>query len=206
MPPASSPSPPKPPAGLIVGYGVVPAPLLAALIARGATVRHLTPPAADPEPRYRPSVKLDEWVRARDLTCRFPNCDRPAQFCDFDHTVPWPAGPTHASTAKLLCRKHHELKTFDSGWTDVQHPDGTVVWTTPSGQTYTTKPGAALFFPNVDTTTASIITAPPTPNSPDKKRKKPQRRRSHAKQRAYRITAERALNDAHVAEQQHWPF
>ncbi|MDF2824178.1 MAG: hypothetical protein K0R68_1586, partial [Mycobacterium sp.] len=205
-PSPAAPTPPNPPAGLIVGVGIVPAPLVAALITAGATVRHLRPPGTDPEPRYRPSVTLDEWVRARDLTCRFPHCDRPADYCDFDHTVPWPAGPTHASGGKLLCRLHHELKTFETGWTETQYPDGTIDWHTPSGQTYTTKPGANLYFPHVDTTSAPIDTGTPTPNSPDKKRTKPKRRRSRAKQRAYRITAERALNDAHVAEINNPPF
>jgi hypothetical protein len=40
------------------------------------------------------------------LTCRFPGCDKPAEVCDLDHTVPFPTGPTHASNLKLLCRYH----------------------------------------------------------------------------------------------------
>jgi hypothetical protein len=179
---------------------------VAALITAGATVRHLTPPTVNPEPGYRPSTKLQDWVRARDLTCRFPHCDRPAEYCDFDHTVPWPAGPTHASGAKLLCRTHHLLKTFESGWTDIQHPDGTIDWTAPSGQTFTTKPGSSLYFPSIDTTTALIDTGTAPPNSPDKIRTMPQRKRHRAKERAYRITAERALNNAHVAERNNPPF
>ncbi|WP_197378576.1 HNH endonuclease signature motif containing protein [Mycolicibacterium mengxianglii] len=200
------PAPQQPPAGVILGFGAVPAPLLAALIAAGAKTRHLAPPRTDPEARYRPSIALDEWVRARDLTCRFPHCDRPAEFCDWDHTVPWPAGLTHASGGKLLCRKHHLLKTFHSGWSDVQHPDGTIVWATPTGQTFTTKPGSSLFFPTVNTTSAPIVTGTPAPNSPGKALKMPKRKRSRAKERDYRIKAERALNDAHVAEQDSPPF
>ncbi len=87
-----------------------------------------------PEPRYTPSRDLADFVRCRDLTCRFPGCDKPAQFCDIDHTVPYPVGPTHPSNLKCLCRFHHLLKTFWNGvkgWRDRQLPDGTVVWTSP---------------------------------------------------------------------------
>ncbi|MGB3482113.1 MAG: DUF222 domain-containing protein [Mycobacterium sp.] len=196
----------RPPPGIIPGFGHTPAEEIAAKIAAGAKIRHLTAPGKEPESRYRPKVALDEWVRARDLTCRFPNCDRPAQFCDWDHTVPWPAGPTHASGGKMLCRLHHLGKTFWAGWSDVQHPDGTVVWTTPTGQTYTTKPGSSLFFPSVDTTSATIVTGTPFPNGADKLQKMPQRqKRYRSRERAARIKAERALNDAYVAERNRPP-
>lgn len=98
------------------------------------------------------------------------------------------------------------MKTFRPGWSDVQYPDGTIVWTTPSGRTYTTKPGSRLFFPTVNTTTALIVPGTPVPNSADKLRLMPKRKRSRAKERAYRINADRALNDAHVAENNNPPF
>jgi hypothetical protein len=47
-------------------------------------------------------------------------------------------------------QSHHLLKTFWSGtdgWRDEQFPDGKVVWTSPTGQTYTTWPGSRLLFP-----------------------------------------------------------
>jgi hypothetical protein len=102
-------------------------PLLAELIRSGAKVRHVRKPGGDPEPVHRPSTALDEFVRLRDLTCRFPNCDAPAESCDLDHTRPWPRGPTHPSKLKCLCRKHHLLKAFWTGWSDQQLPDGTTV-------------------------------------------------------------------------------
>jgi hypothetical protein len=46
-------------------------------------------------------------------------------------------------------RCHHLLKTFCTGlggWTDHQLPDGTIVFTAPTGHTYTTEPhGGAMF-------------------------------------------------------------
>ncbi|MCV7399030.1 DUF222 domain-containing protein [Mycobacterium fragae] len=71
---------------LISTGGVVPAPLLAELIRGGATIRPVDHPGAcaPAEPGYRPSAGLERFVRRRDLTCRFPNCDRPAEYCDLD--------------------------------------------------------------------------------------------------------------------------
>lgn len=100
---------------------------------------------------------------------------------------------------------HHLLKTFWSGWSDVQHPDGSIVWTAPSGHTYTTKPGSQLFFPTVNTTSAPVTPGAPDPGGGDKIQKMPKRKRSRAKERAYRLKAERALNDDHVTERNRPP-
>jgi len=94
------------------------------------------------------------------------------------------------------------MKTFD-GWDDVQRPDATVVWTSPSGRTYTTQPGSALFFPTWDTTTADL--PPPTSRPPptaDRALKMPTRRRTRAAEDTARIKAERAQNKAAA----HAPF
>ena len=134
-------------AALLFGGGIVPAPLLAELIARGAKVKLVGSPGEAAEPRYRPSTALDEFVRTRDLTCRAPGCDRTALFADIDHTVPYPGGPTHPGNLKCYCRIHHLIKTFWPGWSDRQLADGTVIVTTPTGHTYTTRPASSLFFP-----------------------------------------------------------
>jgi len=57
----------------------------------------------------QPGVACEELVHCRDLTCRFPGCDAPADVCDVDHTIPYPVGPTQATNLKCLCRKHHLL-------------------------------------------------------------------------------------------------
>jgi hypothetical protein len=68
-------------------------------------------PAPEPEPGYTPSKALADYVRYRDLTCRFPNCDQPALACDVDHTVPHGDDDhTHPSNLKCQCRFHHVLK------------------------------------------------------------------------------------------------
>jgi hypothetical protein len=185
-----------PPAALIVGEGVVPTPLLSQLIRGGAKVRPIVMPSDEPEPHYRPSAELAEFVRTRDLYCRAPGCDVPADRCDLDHTVPYPIGPTHASNIKCLCRTNHLMKTF-GGWHDVQLPDGTVIWTSPSGRKYITNPGSRLFFETWDTTTADL--PPPSivvPNTSDRGLMMPRRRRTRAAEYAAWIKAERARNEA----------
>ncbi|WP_131828009.1 HNH endonuclease signature motif containing protein, partial [Mycolicibacterium fortuitum] len=112
--------------------------------------------ADNAEPGYRPSAALSEFIRWRDLTCRFPGCDAPAERCDIDHTTPWPAGPTHPSNTKLYCRAHHLIKTFCPGWSDRQYPDGTVQVTTPTGHTYTTEPHGGALFDDLATPTGDL--------------------------------------------------
>ncbi len=161
------------------------------------------PKNGPPEPGYRPSTALADFIRCRDLTCRFPGCDQPAEHADIDHTVPWPLGPTHPSNLKLLCRRHHLLKTFycgPSGWRDRQESDGTVVWTSPSGHTYTTKPGGSAFFPQFAVPTAELAlpTCRPTP-SENRGLMMPVRRRTRADDRAARHRYERGINEARIA-------
>jgi hypothetical protein len=152
---------------------------------------------------------LADFVRCRDLTCRFPGCDKPAEVCDLDHTVPFPMGPTHASNLKLLCRYHHLLKTFwggPNGWRDLQHPNGTITWTAPSGHTYTTRPGSRLLLPSLYLPTGQLPTAP-TSELPASQRgiMMPTRCRTREQDRAHRTNAERGLNAAHVAERNQPP-
>lgn len=139
-------------AGYVCGFGVVDAEQVRELAAE-ATTRLVTEPevAAAAALRYQPTVSVQRWVRCRDLTCRFPGCEHPAEDCDIDHTVPFDhhdptrGGLTVPDNLKCLCRFHHRLKTF-GGWSDEQYPDGTVVWTSPSGKTYRTTPGGADLF------------------------------------------------------------
>ncbi|MCB0934004.1 MAG: DUF222 domain-containing protein [Mycobacterium sp.] len=75
--------------GYLPGYGEIPAEMLRQLAAR-ARLKPLTPPGVwRAESGYRPSAALDDFIRCRDVCCRFPGCDKPAEVCDIDHTVPW---------------------------------------------------------------------------------------------------------------------
>jgi hypothetical protein len=188
--------------GYLPGFGPVPSTLLREL-AGAAKIKPLVVPLSGAESGYRPSAALAEFVRLRDLTCRFPGCDHPAEFCDIDHTVPFPLGPTHPSNLKLLCRSHHLLKTFYArvgGWADRQQPDGTVVWTSPTGHRYVTKPGGSLYFPALAAPTGALMVPTGTP-PPDHNRglMMPARRKTRAQDRAARISWERGINEGRIA-------
>jgi hypothetical protein len=192
----------RPAAGVMAGGSIVPAPLLAALIRQGAKVRFVDEPKTEPEPGYRFSTGLAEFVRCRDLTCRFPGCDRPAEFTDIDHTIAWPNGLTHPSNSKCYCRIHHSIKTHwtgAKGWADQQLPDGRVIVVTPAGLSYTTKPASALYFPGWNTTTAPVRSTRVTPVGSEH-HPVPPRKRTRTQDRDHRIRAERALNEALIAE------
>ncbi|TFV57469.1 HNH endonuclease [Mycobacterium sp. PS03-16] len=184
--------------GVLLGADGLLPPEVVADLAAHATIRPVVFPGdAPPEAGYTPSTALAEYVRCRDLTCRFPGCKQPAVSADIDHTIPHAAGgPTQAANLKCLCRAHHLLKTF-GGWTDQQLPDGTVIWTSPAGDTYLTTPGSALIFPTLCAPTAPATRrTPPTPPvaGTDRLAKAPQRRRTRAEHRAAAIAAERAHN------------
>ncbi|MCP9272428.1 HNH endonuclease signature motif containing protein [Mycolicibacterium arenosum] len=142
--------------GVILGGPVLPAPVIARL-AMHATVTDLIHPGhAPPEPRYRPSRALADFVKARDLRCRQPGCTRDID--DLDHTIPYPWGPTCASNLAGFCREHHLLKTFFPGWSSVQYPDGRIVFTDPDAQSSTSYPGSRLLFGELCEPTAPAAT------------------------------------------------
>jgi len=115
-------------------------------------------------------------------------------------------GPTHPSNLKLLCIFHHLLKTFYSGlggWADRQLPDGTVIWTAPTGHVYTTKPGGSLFFPQLATPTGELVIPEPAGRQDTNRGlMMPTRKRSRAEDHAYRIALERGHNAARIARKQ----
>jgi hypothetical protein len=126
--------------------------------------------------------------------------------CQIDHTIPYPMGPTHPSNLKLLCVFHHLHKTFwvgAGGWIDRQYPDGTVVWTSPSGKQYTTEPGGALLFPDLATPTGELL-LPSRGTAPSEQRglMMPKRKTTRAQDKAYRIALERQHNAARIARKQ----
>ena len=186
--------------------GLITPELIAELAKSAKLVPLVHPGYAPPEPGYRPSKALADFVRARDLTCRFPGCDVPAIHCQLDHTIPHAdGGPTHAGNLKCYCPTHHLLKTF-CGWTEQQLPDGTLILTSPAGHTHVTTPGSALLFPSLCYAVGGMPTPetdPPADNyCGDRSAMMPKRRRTRTQDRAYRIATERRANrDARLAAQ-----
>ncbi|MGH3644656.1 MAG: DUF222 domain-containing protein, partial [Mycobacterium sp.] len=158
------------------------------------------PGQAPPETHYRPSKKLADFIRSRDMTCRFPGCKEPATNCDVDHTIPSPYGPTQAANLKCLCRGHHLLKTVwggEGGWRDRQLPDGNIIWTAPDGRTHVTTPGSRLLFPELCQPTAPVVPADvPARPAHSAGLRMPRRKTTRAQDRARRIHHERELNRA----------
>jgi uncharacterized protein DUF222 len=91
------------------------------------------------EPGYRPSRRLQHLIRARTATCPAPGCGASSHYCDIDHTIPWPEGPTAEDNLGPPCRHHHRAKQAP-GWTLEQPEPGVFRWTTPSGRVYETRP------------------------------------------------------------------
>jgi hypothetical protein len=131
--------------GELAGYGSIPAAPARRITEdpRATWRRLLTAPVDGGLPdydrrRYRPPANLDDHVRARDVTSRFPGCQRSARRCHLDHTQPYPAGPTSKDNLGALCRRHHRLK-HKTDWTLTQHQEN-FTWTSPTGRTYTRTP------------------------------------------------------------------
>jgi hypothetical protein len=88
---------------------------------------------------YRPPSAMRELVATRDGTCRMWGCARRATHADLDHTRPWPQGPTTPANLVTLCRRHHRIKQLGR-WRPTLDPDGTLTWTSTTGQVRTTEP------------------------------------------------------------------
>jgi hypothetical protein len=76
----------------------------------------------------------------RDLGCRIPGCDLPAEWCDGHHIKHWEdEGTTDLSNLVLVCRRHHRMihikgwhiKLLPTGVVEVTRPDGTVMTSDP---------------------------------------------------------------------------
>jgi hypothetical protein len=88
--------------------------------------------------RRRPTSRQRRHVEARNRTCVFPGCRRPAVDCDLDHRQPWAhGGPTKVKNLAPLCRHHHNIR-HHADWTHQQLPNGDYLWTSRLGHTYTT--------------------------------------------------------------------
>lgn len=136
-------------AGEIEGWGPVVADL-ARQIAEAQTAGTWEASVVEPETgqpiwtgitRRRPTSAQRRFVEARNPTCVFPGCTRPAVGCHLDHTVPYSEnGATALHNLGPLCGRHHLRAKHRAGWKVVQTPPGAFEWTSPRGHTYTVRP------------------------------------------------------------------
>ena len=76
-------------------------------------------------------------------------------------------------------------------------PDGTIIWTSPSGHTYVTTTGSALLFPTLCQATGGMPApeaATPVESYGERTAMMPKRHRTRAQNRANRVAAERRQN------------
>jgi hypothetical protein len=131
----------------LAGHGPIPASVARHLAAdpTGTWRRLLTDPTTGHlldygHTTYRPPRDLTDYVTARDHTCTFPGCQRPAHRCDLDHRTAWATGgATSAENLSALCKRHHRLK-HQTGWTLTRHNNGSHHWTSPTRHHYQSQP------------------------------------------------------------------
>jgi len=122
--------------------------------------------------RYKPPPDLARWIRFRDQGCRGPNSNRRAKDCDIDHNVAWQHGgdtayDNLAAIARSIHTTKHSLLTDGSrdpdgkltnrgeGWSISHERDnqgrstGTLIWTTPTGRKYVSRPAVKIQPPPV---------------------------------------------------------
>ena len=82
-------------------------------------------------------------IRARDRWCRQPGCDLKIRHSDHIHAYEF-GGISTTDNGQGLCIRSHTLKHLP-GWSVTTNDKGkTVVWKTPTGHTYTSKPPPLL--------------------------------------------------------------
>jgi hypothetical protein len=109
----------------------------------------LRPPP--PTSTYRPAAAQERFVEVRDRHCRMPGCRRRAGRCDIDHAVAHAdGGATACWNLCCLCRRHHRIKTFASGWHFELLGDGQLLVRTPSGVSRVTRPPGWTWDPEPD--------------------------------------------------------
>jgi uncharacterized protein DUF222 len=128
----------------LVGHGPIPAEL-AREIAADATLKRLV---FDPvsgalldhgRTTYRPPAALADFVRARDVHCRGPICNRRALDSELDHIVPYPKGSTSEKNLMGGCGHDHHAK-HAPGWRVRARPGGRIEWITPTGHPVLQRP------------------------------------------------------------------
>ncbi len=147
--------------GWVPGYGHVPAAIARELAADAPAWRRFLVDSTGTltdigRTVYRPGAALREFVTARDLTCTFPHCGRPASEADLDHRENFNGSNTRAGNLQALCRTHHRIKT-SADWVPTRMPEeaggieaaageagpqepGYTRWQAPSGHTYDHRP------------------------------------------------------------------
>lgn len=78
-------------------------------------------------------LRLSRLVKYRDITCRFPGCDR-TRWCKAHHIVYWEdGGSTDLENLVWLCHSHHRA-VHEGGWTIQGTPSAGLRFISPTGR------------------------------------------------------------------------
>ena len=125
--------------GFLTGYGPIPADVARHFANDGKWKKFITDPGTGNlldmgRETYVPPQQLQDFLIARDRTCRFPGCRKSALRSEIDHAIPWEkGGKTNPENMGVLCKRHHRLKTHGD-WKLKSFPDGSCEWTSPNGR------------------------------------------------------------------------
>ncbi|WP_152690755.1 HNH endonuclease signature motif containing protein [Jiangella alkaliphila] len=131
--------------GELDGYGPITATAVRRITADATLRRLLTDPSDGRlldygRTTYAPPADLAAHVIARDRTCRFPTCHRPATEAEIDHLVPYAhGGTTDPDNTWALHDGHHRAKTWH-GYRIVTDLASVTWWITPAGHRYRVEP------------------------------------------------------------------
>lgn len=130
----------------IPGYGMVPAEAALALLAEGSPIRRLIIDETDGHllDYGRQTIvvppALADFLIALHQTAASPHSNIPAAVADLDHNLPSAdGGETNPENITPQDRRWHRAKTH-ADWTYRRNRDGSVDWTSPSGQTHRVDP------------------------------------------------------------------
>ncbi|HET7420468.1 MAG TPA: DUF222 domain-containing protein [Candidatus Dormibacteraeota bacterium] len=71
-------------------------------------------------------------LTVRDKHCQWPECERPASWCDGHHLVHWiNGGETNLENCMLLCKRHHRM-VHEGGWQIVKTDEGEIFSVAPT--------------------------------------------------------------------------
>ncbi len=95
------------------------------------------------------------------------------------------------------------IKTFHSGWTEQQLPDGTIILTAPTGHNYATEAHGAAMFPTLGQSTGELPIPPAlAPPDTDRIAMMPRRKQTREQDKRDRITQERRQRTELIAEEE----
>lgn len=91
--------------------------------------------------RRRPTANQRRHIQARNPTCVFPGCNRPATQTQIDHIIDHArGGPTHPANLGPLCTPHHLRTKHRAGWKLAQPKPGHFHWISPRHHHYHVRP------------------------------------------------------------------